>query len=28
MRLNTLKEKGLITQDEYDQKRQQILHEL
>lgn len=28
IRLNTLKEKGLITQGEYDQKRQQILGEL
>ena len=28
LRLNSLKEKGLITQEEYDQKRQQILDEL
>ncbi|WP_419811381.1 SHOCT domain-containing protein [Bacterioplanoides sp.] len=28
LRLNSLKEKGLITEDEYDQKRQQILDAL
>ena len=28
LQLNSLKEKGLITQDEYDQKRQEILSEL